>query len=199
MKIWSRLAYLGAAAVALAPAVAKADDEPDQVEIPALDTNNQPVAAATIGGESADPDANLFPEMIISPKLHVAALPATVQVPPRPEERTPGPPRGRPRAAQRRTLGCCRTASRGMVAASATEDDMYGIHRYCPRCGGYRLLKLRAQRVLVICSGCGLKTDEADPSGAANAETDQEVILRRERWRLESPACAAPLTPMKHS
>lgn len=96
MKIWSRLAYLGAAAVALAPAAAKADDEPDQVEIPALDTNNQPVAAATIGGESADPDANLFPEMIISPKLHVAALPTAVQVPPRSEERTPGPPRGRP-------------------------------------------------------------------------------------------------------
>lgn len=79
---------------------------------------------------------------------------------------------------------------------------MSGIHRYCPRCGGYRLLKLRAHRVLVICSGCGLMTDEAEPqppSGATNAEMDLDILLRRERWRLESPACGLPATPTKHS
>jgi uncharacterized Zn finger protein len=69
---------------------------------------------------------------------------------------------------------------------------MYGIHRYCPRCGGYRLLKLRAGGVLVMCSGCGLMTHEAEPplpSVATNAKTYLEINLRRERWRLEIPAC----------
>jgi hypothetical protein len=97
MKLWSQLARLGAAVAALSPAIAEADDDPEQVEIPALDTNNQPVAAATIAATAVDPDANLIEDM--SPVLtpYTAALPATVQLPPAPEERTPGPPRTRPK------------------------------------------------------------------------------------------------------
>ena len=97
MKNWSRLAYLGAAAVALAPAVAKADDEPDQVEMPTLDTDNQPVAAATMEAESVDPDANLIEDMQINPRAQVAALPVAPQPPLPPEDRTPRPPRTRPK------------------------------------------------------------------------------------------------------
>jgi hypothetical protein len=97
MKLWSQFARLGAAVAALAPAVAEADDEPDQVEIPTLDVNNQPVAAATIGAETADPDANLIEDMEAYPKFHVAAVPATPELPPPAEERTPGPSRTRPK------------------------------------------------------------------------------------------------------
>lgn len=96
MKLWSQLARLGAAVAALAPAVAEADDEPDKVEIPTLDTNNQPVAVATLGAESVDPDANLTEDMLINPKLQ-AAVPAAIQLPPAPEDSTPGPPRTRPK------------------------------------------------------------------------------------------------------
>jgi hypothetical protein len=96
MKLWSQLARLGAAVAALAPAVAEADDEPDQVEIPTLDTNNQPVAAATIGAESVDPDENLIEDMNPALTPYVAALPAAILVPPLPDDRTPGPPPARP-------------------------------------------------------------------------------------------------------
>ena len=94
MKLWSQLARLGAAVAALSPAVAEADEEPDQVEIPTLDTNNQPVAAATIGTESVDPDANLIEDMLIDPKFHVATVPTGVQLPAAPEDGT-GPTRTR--------------------------------------------------------------------------------------------------------
>lgn len=80
---------------------------------------------------------------------------------------------------------------------------MYGIHRYCRRCGGHRLLKLRGGTVLVICSGCGLMmTYEAEPvppSGAVETETDLETILRRKTWRRELSDCGLPLAPVKHS
>ena len=97
MKLWSQLARLGAAVAALAPAVAEADDDPEQVEIPTLDTNNQPVAAATIAAPVVDPDANLIEDMdpVLTP--YTVALPAAVQVTPTPEDRTPGPPRTRPK------------------------------------------------------------------------------------------------------
>jgi hypothetical protein len=98
MKLWSQTARLGAAAAALVPVIARADDDPEQVEMPTLDPDNQPVAAATIGTENVDPDANLIADMEIYPKLHVAAVPATRQLPPPPQERTPGPPRARPMA-----------------------------------------------------------------------------------------------------
>jgi hypothetical protein len=99
MKLWSQLARLGAAVAALAPAVAQADDEPDQVEMPTLDITNQPVAVATIGAASVDPDASLLEDMVINPKLHVASLPLATQLPPLPEDRTPGPPRTSPKGA----------------------------------------------------------------------------------------------------
>jgi hypothetical protein len=88
VKLWSQFACLGAAIAALAPAVADADDEPEKVEIPTLDTDNQPVAAATIGAENVDPDANLMEDMEFYPKVHVAALPATPQLIPLPEDQT---------------------------------------------------------------------------------------------------------------
>ena len=97
MKLWSQLARLGAAVAALSPAIAEADDDPEQVEIPALDTNNQPVAAATIAATAVDPDANLIEDM--SPVLtpYTAAVPAPVQLPPVPDDRSSGPPRTPPK------------------------------------------------------------------------------------------------------
>lgn len=104
MKLWSQLARLGAAVAALAPAVAEADDEPDQVEIPTLDTNNQPVAAATIRAESVDPDANLIEDMNPAPTPYVGALPAAIQVPQLPEDRTSGPPPARRKGGAKRRV-----------------------------------------------------------------------------------------------
>jgi len=95
--LWSQLARLGAAVAALSPTVADADDEPDQVELPTLDTNNQPVAAATIEAPNVDPDANLVEDMATASRPYVAALPAPIQTPPAPEDRTPDPPRNRPK------------------------------------------------------------------------------------------------------
>ena len=97
MKLWSQLARLGAAVAALSPAIAEADDDPEQVEIPTLDTNNQPVAAATIAATTVDPDANLMEDVnpVLTP--YTVALPAHVQLPLAPEDRTPGPPRTRPK------------------------------------------------------------------------------------------------------
>jgi hypothetical protein len=100
MKLWSQFARLGAAVAALSPAVADADDDPEQTEMPTLDADNQPVAAATIGTENADPDANLIADMEIYPRFHVAAMPATTQLPPPPQERATGSPRAHPRAAK---------------------------------------------------------------------------------------------------
>jgi hypothetical protein len=97
VRLWSQLARLGAAVAALSPAVAEADDEPDQVEIPTLDANNQPVAAATIGAESVDPDANLIEDMDPAVRPYTADLPAAIQLPSPPDDRTPGPPRARPK------------------------------------------------------------------------------------------------------
>jgi hypothetical protein len=89
-----------------------------------------------------------------------------------------------------------------MEADNATEDnDMYGIHRYCPRCGGYRLLKLHGRDVLVICSGCGLMIEEPEPQrpsgGTFGTRTDLKVTVRRERWESELPTGASP-PPIKH-
>jgi hypothetical protein len=98
MKLWSQFARVGAAVAVLAPAVADADDDPEQVEMPTLDADNQPVAAATIGAENVDADANLIADMEIYSNLHVAAVPAAPQLPTPPQERTPGPPRTHPKA-----------------------------------------------------------------------------------------------------
>ena len=92
MRLWSQLARLGAAAAALAPAVAEADDEPDQVEIPTLDSNNQPVAAATIGSD-VDPDANLIEDMQVQTKFPVADVPAGPRLPSAADDRAPDPRR----------------------------------------------------------------------------------------------------------
>jgi hypothetical protein len=100
MKLWSQFARLGAAVAALAPAVAEADDDPEQVEMPTIDADKKPVAAATIGTENVDPDANLIEDMEIYPESHVADVPATPQIPSPQEERTLGPPRARPKGAK---------------------------------------------------------------------------------------------------
>lgn len=95
MKLWSQFARLGAAVAALAPAVAEADDEPEQVEMPTLDANNQPVAAATIAAESVDRDANLLEDMAINPQLYVATQVPLAPLPAPPGDKTPGPQRNR--------------------------------------------------------------------------------------------------------
>jgi hypothetical protein len=65
---------------------------------------------------------------------------------------------------------------------------MYTIHSYCPRCGGYRLLKQSTEGVLVICSGCGLTTAEPElpPPLVANPQLHWHAILydKLERFRL---------------
>jgi uncharacterized Zn finger protein len=77
---------------------------------------------------------------------------------------------------------------------------MYGIHRYCPRCGGHRLFKLHGKNVLVICAGCGLVIEEPEPVPPSfDPTTDLEIVLRRQRWRAELPVCASPQTPAKRS
>jgi hypothetical protein len=78
---------------------------------------------------------------------------------------------------------------------------MQGIHRYCPRCGGHRLLKLHGRTVHVICSGCGLMTDEPEPerpSGGSGTRTGLEIIVRRERWQSEYPDGVSARAPMKY-
>lgn len=97
MRLWSQIARLGAAVAALSPAVAEADDEPDQLDIPTLDANNQPVATATIGAESVDPDANLSEDMAPNVTPYAAVLPAAIQLSPPPDDRIPGPSRARPK------------------------------------------------------------------------------------------------------
>ena len=67
---------------------------------------------------------------------------------------------------------------------------MYTIHSYCPRCGGYRLLRQRTEGVLVICSGCGLTTtvepELQPPFVETNAQVHWQAILcdKLERVRL---------------
>jgi hypothetical protein len=97
MELWSQLARIGAAAAALSPAIAEADDDPEQVEMPTLDTNNQPVAVASIDASALDPDANLIEDTMAGPSPYIAAVPTAIPVPTIPEGRTPGPGRARPK------------------------------------------------------------------------------------------------------
>jgi hypothetical protein len=97
MKLWSQFARLGAAVAALAPAVVEADDEPEQVAIPTLENDRQPLAAATLEPSQIDPDANLLEDMETVPRLYVAAQPAPIQIPSAPDDRTSGPPRANPK------------------------------------------------------------------------------------------------------
>ena len=76
---------------------------------------------------------------------------------------------------------------------------MYSINR-CPRCGAHRILKQRAQEILVLCAGCGLTTTELElppPPGVAYIGSDLEPILKRQRCMPELPVCRAQLTLMR--
>ena len=96
MNIWSQIARLGAALAALGtPILAKADDEPDQVEMPTLDADNQPVAAATIEATTVDPDKNLVEDTMAAPSPYIAAVPAGIPAPTGPKGSTSGLPRTR--------------------------------------------------------------------------------------------------------
>jgi len=99
MKLWSQLARLGAAAAAFGPPIlTEAEDQPDQVAIPTIDTSNQPVAAASIEAPAVDADQDLVEDMAPAPTPNVAVQPDPVRLPTLPEERTvglrPGPKDG---------------------------------------------------------------------------------------------------------
>jgi uncharacterized protein (DUF983 family) len=84
-----------------------------------------------------------------------------------------------------------------MEADNATEDnDMYGIHHYCPRCGGHRLLKLHGRTVLIVCSGCGLMTEEkpgpAAPPASFDTNASLEVVFGSDKWPADLPVYASP-------
>jgi len=98
MKLWSQLARLGAAVAAFGPPIlTEAEDEPEQVAIPTLDTSNQPVAAASIEAPALDADRDLVEDMAPAPTPFVAALPVPVQPPAFAEERAAGLPRTGPK------------------------------------------------------------------------------------------------------
>ena len=96
MNVWSQIARLGAAVAAFGPPIlTKADEQPDQVDLPTIDAANEPVAAATISAPVEDPDRYLFEDTEGSLARPVAVTPGAIQPAAGPVDRAPGAPPSR--------------------------------------------------------------------------------------------------------
>jgi hypothetical protein len=92
MNAWTEIARFGAVvAVFGLPVASQADEEPEGVELPTLDTANQPAAVEAVAARP-DVDAYAWLDAMVAgqiePSRYFAAMPADVTAPKPPEARS---------------------------------------------------------------------------------------------------------------